>query len=254
LTNCILFDILNEGRGNKMKNNLMTIIVLMTVLAGCGSNTSTTGAQGPAGPQGPAGAAATPAPTAAPNAITAEVARYNAQLAFNGQAPITQGLQCQLWTINTAGISAVNSIAAFNNSAVNVSGDTTYVGAFLYQGTFDQANSATSTGLSVLPNAVNDDLRDVYQNYFVLKCHGYLVVTQPGYYPIVLTSDDGAILTINGSQLNNDGQHGATTVSKAYQLNEGVVGFELDFYQYNGSQALQLYSNGSPVPAANFYH
>jgi len=235
-----------------MKNSLMTIIVLMAVLTGCGSNSSTTGAQGPAGPQGPAGTAATPVP--APDAIANEVARYNTQLAFNGQDPITQGLQCQLWNINAAGVNTVNSLASFNNSAVNVSGDTTYIGAFLYTGVFDQANSATSAGLNVLPNAINDDLRDAYQNYFVLKCHGYFVVTQPGYYPMSLTSDDGAILTINGSQLNNDGQHGATTVSKTYQLNEGVFGFELDFYQYNGSQALQLYSNGEEVPAQNLYH
>ena len=244
-----------------MKNNLIGMIALVT-LSACGSNTSTTGPQGPqgaTGPQGPQGIAEaspsnTPTPNSTVNAIQNEVTRYNEQLAFNGQDPITQGLQCQLWTINAAGINEVNSIASFNNSSINVSGDTTYVGSFLYSGVFDQGNSPTSTGLNVLPNAVNDNLRDTYQNYFVLKCHGYFVVTQPGFYPMTLTSDDGAILTINGTQLNNDGQHGATTVSKVYQLNEGVVGFELDFYQYNGNQALQLYSNGSAVPSEYFYH
>jgi hypothetical protein len=253
-----------------MKYISLLLVVCSFYLSGCGGSTGATGAQGDTGAvgatgadgspgaQGPTGPTASPSPSPSADptqaAIQAEVAQYNEQLVFNGTDPITQGLDCQLWGINSVAQNTVVSIATFNNSAVNVSGDTTYVGAFTYAGDFDQANSATNTGLNVLPDSINDDLRDQYQNYFVLKCHGYFVSPAPGYYPMVLTSDDGAILTLNGSQLNNDGQHGATTVSKVYQLNQGVYSFELDFYQYNGNQALQLYANGAAVPAEYFYH
>jgi hypothetical protein len=229
------------------KIGLFTVVFALVYLSGCGQGTQ--GLQGPAGPS-----AQSPSSNPTQAAIAAEVAQYNQQLVFNGTDPITQGLDCQLWGINAAGQNTVVSIAAFNNSAINVSGDTTSIGSFTYNGDFDVANSSTNSGLSILPDSTNDDLRDQFQNFFILKCHGYFVSPSPGFYPMILTSDDGAILTLNGAQLNNDGQHGATTVSKVYQLNQGVYGFELDFYQYNGNQALQLYMNGAAVPSEYFYH
>lgn len=252
-----------------MKKLLLLLIAVPAMgLYGCGGST---GAQGPQGIQGNTGTqgatgspgvSATPCPLPSPSpsvdpttaAISAEVARFNEQQVFNGADPITPGLTCRLWTINN--IPAINSVAAFNayESSNTPANAATYVASYLYQGTFDQANSATSTGFNILPNSANDNLRSQYENYFILKCYGYYVVTQPGFYDMSLTSDDGAILQIGGATLNNDGQHAVTTVSNTFNLSEGVQYFEMDYYEYNGNQALQLYLNGSAVPAEYFYH
>ena len=161
----------------------------------------------------------------------------NAERQALGQAPLTQGLTCYLYTVPTSASAIVGA-------------SLTSVGQFLYNGQFNVANSSVSTGFPILPAA----LENMYKTWFIVKCYGTLVVADNNYHEFDLTSDDGANLYIDGLLINNDGLHSVQTKSASKFLGYGVHSFELDFFQGQGMQALILNEDGQLMSNAALYH
>lgn len=202
-----------------------------TGATGAQGTTGSVGAQGPAGPAGPA------APT--PDAVTNIVTDYNAWRTDNGQETIDKGLDCNLYTVPTTTTAIIGATGLVS------------VGAFTYEGVFNQPNGPVTSGLNILPSA----LQTVYQTWFIVKCTGFLVVTSDDYHSFNTDSDDGANLYVDGVLVvNNDGLHGAQLVSGVRHLQDTVHSFEVDFLQANGQQELVVNMDGSLLPAENLYH
>ena len=217
---------------------LLAIIASASLITACGSDTSRV--QSPTSP-----AAAPAAPVTLPTADQLEQTEMNEMVTEQnqyrdlvGQTPLTQGLMCNLWSVavGTPSIARAN----FND----------FRASFNMHGVFDQDSLNTSAGLNIIPAGI----RTQYLNWYILKCSGMLIVTSPGYYKFDLASDDGSILTIDSGLINNDGIHATITMSGTRLLQKGFHYFELDYMQGSGSRQLQLYSGGSPVPAAHFFH
>jgi hypothetical protein len=175
--------------------------------------------------------------TLPPSAIQTIVDTANASRYALGQAPLTQGLSCYLYTVPTSTTAIIGA-------------SLTGVGGFIYTGSFNQANAAVSAGLNVLPAA----LQAQYTTYFVLKCYGTLVNVDNAYHQFSVTSDDGANLCIDGAILNNDGLHAASTVSYVRYLSQGVHSIELDFFQAGGQEALILNQDGKLLSSSLLFH
>lgn len=211
--------------------------IVASQLTGCGQ-----GPQGLRGSQGPMG----PVESVNSNDSVASIVNdYNAWRTNNGQENINPGLTCNLYTVpnTTTGITA-----ASNGGVAPV---LTNIGAFTYVGVFNQSNSSVSNGLNVLPTG----LQGVYQNYFIIKCTGYLVVTTNDWHEFDTISDDGSNLYVDGALVvGNDGLHGAQQKSGVKHLQALVHTFELDFFQANGQQQLVADMDGVVIPSANFWH
>lgn len=163
-----------------------------------------------------------------------------------GLTTLTKGLSCTLSTF-TSGHRIQSSIPGHSQ----ISG-ITQITTFSFFGTFDQPNSPANSGLNILPNY----LRNIYLNLFLVRCQGFLVVPESGFYVYDLSSDDGSVLYINGSKtVDNDNAHGIVTVSGFRHLKKGVHAFRLDYAQSGGgNQALILKMNGKLIDQNMFYY
>ena len=219
--------------------HFMFMVLAMALVACAGPQgdngaTGATGVQGPQGIQGPQGPAYTPPP---PTPIQAIVDQENAYRDAVGQEPLTPGLDCTLYTVP--------------NTTTQISGATlTNIGSFEYLGVFNQPNAPVTSGFNVLPIQI----QPVYQTWFILKCTGQFVVANDSWHEWDLTSDDGSLLSIGGSLINNDGLHAAVTKSAVKFLKHGLYSFELDFFQGAGVQQLNLNMDGSILTSDHFYH
>lgn len=234
----------------------VTMLTLALSMAAC-CKTGDVGATGATGPQGPE----TPAPVVAPiqQQINDLVSEENSWRESQGQTELSQGLSCTVQAISSGGFlstSSPNYVAASCTAnplsaycAVVVTGSSyTFLGS-----NFDQVNSNSG------PNSVitSPYLQSLFtSNNYKISCSGQLVVLEDGYQGFSMSSDDGAILTVNGTQIiNNDGNHGITTVSGAKLLRAGVYPFSLSYAQSGlGQFALILNMNGAVLPAAQLYH
>lgn len=74
---------------------------------------------------------------------------------------------------------------------------------------------------------------------FGLEYKGYLEVKTEGLYEFFLTSDDGAILKIDGEDIvNHDGVHGMTERQGSIMLSKGMHEISLPFFQGGGGSGL----------------
>lgn len=82
----------------------------------------------------------------------------------------------------------------------------------------------------------------VQEEWFAIRYEGKFALAAAGDYTIKLTSDDGAILYIDGKKiLDNDGVHTAKTVTATETLSAGNHDLRLDYFQaQKGKVALQL--------------
>jgi len=235
--------------------NILILALAMTACArGDKGDQGNTGATGPQGP-------AVPAPVVSPaqEQIDALVASENSYRESQGQTELSQGLTCSVQAISSGGFlstSSPNYVAA-TCTANPLSAACALVltgSSYPFLGTnFDQVNSNSG------PNSVITDpyIRSLFtSNNYKISCSGQLVVTEDGYHGFSMSSDDGSILTVDGAQvINNDGNHGITTVAGTKLLRSGVHTFSLVYAQSGAGQfALVLNMNGSVLPAANLYH
>lgn len=160
-----------------------------------------------------------------------------------GQTAITNGLSCILYTV-TGG----HNIQNVNPTLSGI----TQVATFLYADTFNQPDAPITDGLNVLPAP----LRSVYQDKFLLRCQGYIVVTKTAYYQFDLRSDDASLLYLDGTKLIDlDGAHGPMTKSGTKYLRKGVHVFRLDYAQTGGgSQSLSLTAGNEFISGLYLYH
>lgn len=205
------------------------------------------------GPHGDAGAPGAPAPIPAPPTVTPLEADVAALLADEndyrqglGQTELTAGLSCQLFTF-TSGDRIQASIAGHNTLTPLAS-----VGTFLLTKPMNQPDSSASTGLNILPAA----LQPLYLNLYMVRCQGQIVIQDTDYQLFDLASDDGSILYVDGAKvIDNDNNHGVLNVSGMKYLRRGVHTFRVDFAQSGGgNQALILKMNGSVIDPILWAH
>lgn len=222
-----------------MKKFLICLSIL--VLSACAGKKGETGAQGPVGP-------GAPVPTVTPLEadIEAVVTDENDYRLGLGQSVLTSGLSCRLYTIT--GGDRIQSTIAGHTQLTGVS----QVGSYLYSGPFNQPNTSISVGMNVLPPA----LMGIYKNMYLLRCEGQLVVLETDYYVFDLSSDDASVLYVGGAKvIDNDNNHGVTTLSGMKYLRRGVHAFRLDYAQAGGGdQALILKMDGASIDSLLYYH
>jgi hypothetical protein len=77
---------------------------------------------------------------------------------------------------------------------------------------------------------------------FAIRFEAPLVVDNEADYMFRVLSDDGAVLTIDGTLIiDNDGVHGAQEKSGPVHLVKGTHGIAVDYFQIAGPVALQLF-------------
>lgn len=77
---------------------------------------------------------------------------------------------------------------------------------------------------------------------FAIRWEAPLVVDTESDYTFRLLSDDGAIMTIDGTPIvDNDGAHGPTEKSGPVHLVKGTHAIAVDYFQATGPVALQLF-------------
>lgn len=221
-------------------NKFLIMLAVSFLLAGCGQDSVRTQyvqVQAPAVPT---------------DAIASVVADENAYRATVGQSYLSAGLTCTLYANITGSPDGIPGTPAKPPLLGNVAGSLpSSTASWLYIGNFNQPDSPASDGLNVIPSAI----RTLYTAWFVVRCTGYVVITDNDYYNFTLTSDDASLLYVDGSLLvNNNGNHGTTSVSAMKQLRRGVHSFRLDYMEGpSGGQSLLLYTNGVLTPANIFY-
>jgi hypothetical protein len=79
---------------------------------------------------------------------------------------------------------------------------------------------------------------------YAIDCKGKFDVLQNSVYILLLNSDDGSRLLVDGSTIiQNDGEHGAQNVTSNLAATSGTHSIELQYFQGPGVVTLQLYSN-----------
>lgn len=105
--------------------------------------------------------------------------------------------------------------------------------ATLFTDHFDIPSQEFSGGF---PGALKQD------EWFAIRYEGAIALQSAGLIGIELTSDDGAILSLDGKKIiENDGLHAATSKTVTVDLAAGPHRLRLDYFQGNkGPVALQL--------------
>ena len=162
-----------------------------------------------------------------------------------GQTQLSLGLSCSLQTF-TSGDRIQASIAGHNTLAGLSS-----VGSFLQVSGFNQVQSSVDGGMSALPTS----MKNTYKTNYLMRCSGFLVVTDSDYYQFDLTSDDASVLYVAGAKvIDNDNGHGTTKLTGTKFLRRGVHAIRLDYAQLGGEQSLILDMNGINLKGIRFAH
>src|SRR4051812_3431319 len=71
--------------------------------------------------------------------------------------------------------------------------------------------------------------------YFSVRWYGFLMIARPGRYTFSVSSDDGALLSLDGSvAIDNGGRHGLQTQTTTLDLERGAHSIVIDFQQAGG--------------------
>ncbi|RYG26481.1 DUF1080 domain-containing protein [bacterium] len=80
-----------------------------------------------------------------------------------------------------------------------------------------------------------------YKDHFIVAISADLVVATGGSHRFRVTSDDGAVLRIDGRiVLENDGVHAASSVDTTLNLTAGTHKLALDYFEHDGGEELKL--------------
>lgn len=168
-----------------------------------------------------------------------------------GQTELSSGLSCSVQAVasgqwlssSSPGYQAAQGVVALTGSSY----------AFLLTASINQPNESGSQPNALLPVSIQPLFLNI--NYRI-SCTGQIVVLDTAYYAFDLNSDDGSILTIDGSQvINNDGNHGMVDKAGTKLLRQGVHTFSLLYAQTGaGNLGLVLQSNGSIIDPEFFVH
>jgi hypothetical protein len=160
---------------------------------------------------------------------------------------ISEGLSCTVQQVSAG--ARISSSSNPGLGAVITTTGTLY--SYLYKGPFNQPNATGQNNL--IPSAIRPLFVGI--NY-VIKCNGFLVVRETDYYQFEMTSDDGSILTVdNGVVINNDGNHGMTTLTGTKLLRRGIRQFRLEYAQTGGGNfGMILKAGGANIDPKHYYH
>ena len=229
----------------------LILLVIMIALTGCGVGFETT--TGPRGEQGPAGPPGSPAPTPASPVVDAVQVDIDALLKDEndyrlglGQTMLSNGLTCSVQQILSG---SKISASSPGGGAVIVTTGTQY--AYLYKGLFNQPDSNGQSNL--LPIS----LRPLFVGFnYIIRCNGFLVVRETNYYEFEVTSDDGSLLSVDGSQIiTNDDNHGMVRVVGTRFLRRGVRSISLSYAQSGGGNfGLILKAGGASIDPKFYAH
>jgi hypothetical protein len=219
--------------------------------------TGQTGQTGATGPQGPAATPyPTPTPSPTPTAVSMAVANYDEYVqgnGANGGHQLQPGLECTLYAVpNLPATPCLSSGSISGCTQLSTTSGFSTVQSFVYEGALDQPNGAGTAGFNVLPT----ELQPLYPTNFELVCTGFVVIPDYKDHEFTVSSDDGALLYVNGSLVvNDDGEHAVSTVSGLWKAqNAQVFPFEVEYFQGPGNVALIVNMDGQLLPAANLYH
>lgn len=218
---------------------LLFMAFTVTVLTGCGKCHETVTVT-----------STTPA-TPATDEVQSLVDEENSYRLSQGQTMLSSGLSCTVQQVASGQWLSSASPGYNAGQGVLVLSGTNY--AFLNTTGFNQPSSSGSLPNNILPKAI----QSVFLNLnYKINCTGFVVIKDDGYQQFDLSSDDGSILTVDGTQVvNNDGSHGVTTKTGTKLIRRGVKSFTLSYAQSaSGNMALQLSLNGSIAPGSLFYH
>ena len=239
--------------------NVVCLFITVLVLSACGhidhSTKGDTGATGPSGSPGSTGPTGPPAPAPvvapAQQWINDVIASENAYRESLGQTYLSSGLSCTVQAVASGQFLSSSSPNYTVAAGVLVLSGPSY--SYLLKVGFDQPNSNAGPN-----NVIDPEIQSLFlSNNYKIVCSGQLVVTEDGYHSFSMSSDDGSILTIDGTQvINNDGNHGISTMTGTKNLRSDVVHtFSVQYAQSGAGQfALVLDMDGSLLPAANLYH
>lgn len=211
-------------------------VIIALALAGCGKTSRTVAISNPS------------STVVASNDVQKLVDDENSYRLGLGQTALTSGLSCTVQQV-TSGNWLSTASTGYPGSGAIVLGGTSY--AYLHSSAFnEESNSGAET---LIPSAIRPLFTGL--NYKI-SCTGQVVVTADGYYSFTMDSDDGSILTVDGTAIiNNDGQHGMTLKSGTKFLRKGVKTFSLLYAQSGGgAHGLVIKMDGSVLPGANFFH
>jgi hypothetical protein len=117
--------------------------------------------------------------------------------------------------------------------------------ATLFTDSFEVKSQVFSGGF---PGALRQD------EWFAIRYEGDFMIEADGLAEFALTSDDGAVLSVDGAVLiTNDGVHTATTLSAKRDLRQGAHRLRLDYFQGARGQvalSLDMVSRGQKSPFA----
>jgi hypothetical protein len=97
------------------------------------------------------------------------------------------------------------------------------------------------------------------EDYYGIVYEGSIKIEKDGDYIFYIKSDDGSRFILNGREIiNNDGLHGAIEKSGKIRLKKGLYPVKIEFFEYTGEQALELFYEGpgiekQNIPPALFY-
>ena len=94
---------------------------------------------------------------------------------------------------------------------------------------------------------------------FGVELSGFLKVPEDGLYRLVVVSDDGSMLYVDGElAIDNDGDHPPQPMSRLLRLAKGLHAIRLDYFQGKSgkSLSLEIESGGErrPVDADSLFH
>lgn len=168
-----------------------------------------------------------------PSLIEQLVSIENVSRAAAGYSPIYPGLFCQ-----TSAVVSGSSVFSYTPGAPYAT--------FHYSGNLNYPENLLSKFTDLLPQ----ELKNYYASTnYKIECQGYLVVTDPGYALVSLSSNDASVLYINGYTVLNNGSHPMTTVTSTVFLPRGIVNFSFTYLELssaNGS-GFSIKINGAPI-------
>ncbi|HYF51639.1 MAG TPA: protein kinase, partial [Planctomycetota bacterium] len=107
-------------------------------------------------------------------------------------------------------------------------------------------------------DARNSLFRDRQKEQVYVRWTGLLKVDDPGKYTLILVSDDGSRLTVNGRAVIDMNQtQGMTDKQVEVELKKGYNDIRIDYFNAAGDAGVRLFWKlkvPEPIPAANLFH
>lgn len=134
-------------------------------------------------------------------------------------------------------VCSIYDLSAFTNVSNMLDYDTLNPIGKVEVNQIDNANTDSNTPFQMFENTPFAK----YITLFGLQCMSKLLVPITGNYQFQLTSDDGAILYIDGVTIvNNDGLHAELTIANNFNINAGIYPIKVVYFNNQGYKAFVL--------------